>query len=90
MNIVLKPRALKNLAAIERYLQNEFGSKVKGKFVLRLREALYLLSKNPYLGKVYGSVRRYVVSKEISIIYEVEEKTLVILFFWDNRRKPLW
>jgi hypothetical protein len=29
MNIVLKPRALKNLAAIERYLESEFGGKVK-------------------------------------------------------------
>ena len=90
MNIVLKPRALKNLAAIERYLESEFGGKVKEKFILRLREVLYLLSKNPYMGKVYGSVRRYVVSKEISIIYEVEENTIVVLFFWDNWRKPLW
>ena len=90
MNIVLKPRALKNLEAIERYLEGEFGAKVKEKFLLRLREVLYLLSENPYLGKVYGNVRRYVVRKEISIIYEVEGNTIVILFFWDNRRKPLW
>lgn len=90
MDIVLKPRALKNLEAIELYLEAEFGAKVKEKFLLRLREVLYLLSENPYLDKVYGSVRRYVVRKEISIIYEVEGNIIVILFFWDNRRKPLW
>ena len=90
MKITIKPKALENLVAIEDYLEVEFGVGVKEKFVHQLREALYILTKNPFIGKPFGGARRYVIRKEISIIYEVKDTTLVILFFWDNRRKPLW
>ena len=67
MNIVLKPRALKNLAAIERYLESEFGGKVKEKFILRLREVLYLLSKNLIWGKSIEVFDAMLLAKRLAL-----------------------
>ena len=88
--ILITPKALKDLEDIESFLLSEYGSKVKDDFILVLRKTLHLLTQNPLLGTSFSDTRKLVVSKQISIIYDVEDQQIVILFFWDNRRKPLW
>ena len=36
----------------------------------------------------YPSVHKAVISKHTSLIYQVSQQEITILFFWDNRQAP--
>lgn len=71
---------------IERNGSNTYSSAIAA----RVLKTESLLSKYPYIGNQIplgsDTARRYVISREHSIIYQVDKSTIRILSFWDNRR----
>jgi len=55
----------------------------------QIRKTIKLLSKFPQLGKTFGNFGERIVYKSYySIIYKVEDDSILIMQVWDSRRDP--
>lgn len=72
------------------YLLHNWSYETSLKFVKNTLHTINLLIKNPQLGKYKMDLRCNVVviSKHISLHYEISNDCLVLIIFWDNRQKP--
>lgn len=60
-------------------------------FIDRVAEVIHYLRENPEMYEVSDrrkEIRRCVVVPEISLYYKLEQQTIVLLNFWDNRSDP--
>lgn len=89
--VIISPIAEKKLEALLDYLLEEWSLKVKTNFIKRLDEYLQIIKQEPESfpesEKVSG-LRRCVITRQISIYYEFNEKEIRILTFFDTRQNP--
>ena len=89
--VVISPIAEKKLEALLEYLLVEWSLKVKTNFIKRLDDYLQIIKQEPESfpesEKVSG-LRRCVITKQISIYYEFNDKEIRILSFFDTRQDP--
>lgn len=89
--VVISPIAEKKLEALLEYLLIEWSLKVKTNFIKRLDDYLQIIKQEPESfpesEKVSG-LRRCVITKQISIYYEFNDKEIRILSFFDTRQDP--
>lgn len=74
------------------YLEKEWGENVTRAFVRRTYEFLDLLAEFPELGSVENQkreIRGLVLIKQVSLFYIRKNDSIILLNFYDNRRKPL-
>jgi len=89
MTIFLSQESKKNLRKISIYLASKFGRKTKDDFLNDVDEVLGLLLKNPYMGKSYqNNIYLFVVVKQVTLYYRIENKVIYIITFFDNRQNP--
>jgi len=84
--------AEESFAHIICHLEEKWSENQVKKFIKIVNKALKQLSKFPYMyeASVYNpKVRKGFIAKQCSLFYEVNEDTVVLLYFWDNRRKPI-
>lgn len=89
LNVIWSDIADNRLEEIDKYLLITFGKKSVDEFRYKLISTVDLISQNNQIGtKISKKLRRFVVVKQISIIYSVSSE-IEILSLWDNRQDPL-
>lgn len=81
----------KSFDRILEYLEAEWGENVVRAFVRRTYEFLDLLAEFPEIGSVENAerqIRGFVLIKQITVFYIRKSDTIILLNFYDNRRKP--
>lgn len=89
--IRLSKRAMRKLKSLLVYLEEEWSTKVKREFVLKLDKSLKHIQKLPdsfpESEKIRG-LRKCVVTKQTTIFYKYSETTIDIITIFDNRQNP--
>lgn len=76
------------------YIQDNWGDERAIKFSRKVESILASVKNTPFMFPATSigpnkKIRRCVVSKQSSLYYKVEEKTIDLLTFYDNRRDLL-
>ncbi len=72
------------------YLQSEWGANVTRAFVRRTYDFLDLLAEFPEIGSmenVEKQIRGFVLIKQVTVFYIRKNDSIVLLNFYDNRKK---
>ena len=92
MQIIWSKNAQITFDAIVVYLENSFGNDVAVKFIAKTGSSIQAITSFPNLYKAISlkqNVRKATISKVCSFYYEINDNTIVILYFWDNRQEPI-
>jgi len=89
--IRLSKRAMKKLDSLLGYLEEEWSSKVKHEFVLKLDKSLKQIQKQPdsfpESEKIKG-LRKCVVTKQTTVFYKYSKTSIDVVTIFDNRQNP--
>lgn len=90
-HVVLSKRAARRLDKLLIYLETTWSAQVKLDFINKLDKVLKQIQEYPescqqtsYIQGLY----RYVVSKQTSVFYRFDAKTIRIVTIFDNRLNP--
>jgi plasmid stabilization system protein ParE len=74
------------------FIEIKWSEKEAKIFVKRAQKIISLITDQPYMYKasLNNNVRQAVITPQTSMFYEVHSQFITILFFWDNRREPLF
>lgn len=91
MNIKWTLAAKKSFKLNIAYLLEDWTTKEVQNFTNEVFEKVLLLSKFSHLGKFDNDLNcyKFVLSKQITLLYTIECTDLVLLLFWNNYKKPL-
>ncbi len=70
-----------------------FGTSSAEKLLDRIDRIVEKIIINPYLYQaipVHSRYRRAVISRQSSLVYEVTETKIILLYIFDNRQDPAW
>lgn len=87
------PEAEDTYDALSSQLMERWGERFVKRFENLVSKALDTLGKTPLLYPIVNEetrVRKCIVHKNCSILYQVVEQTVIIVCFWDNRQEPLF
>ena len=87
MQIIWSKNAQITFEAVVVYLEDNFGVNIA-----KTNSSIQVIASFPNLYKAISlkqNVRKATISKICSFYYEVNEDTIVILYFWDNRQEPI-
>jgi plasmid stabilization system protein ParE len=89
--IRLSKRAMKKLDSLLVYLENEWSTKVKHNFILKLDKSLKQIQKLPdsfpESEKIKG-LRKCVVTKQTTVFYRYSDTSIDVITIFDNRQNP--
>ncbi|MDR1897597.1 MAG: type II toxin-antitoxin system RelE/ParE family toxin [Prevotellaceae bacterium] len=83
--------AQSELDTVYNYLENNWNSREIIRFSQLLEKKLSLIIKLPFIYPVYErnkAVRRCVISKQISLYYQIIINRIIVLSLFDNRQAP--
>ena len=87
----LSKRAMKKLDSLLVYLENEWSTKVKHNFILKLDKSLKQIQKLPdsfpESEKIRG-LRKCVVTKQTTVFYRYSDTSIDVISIFDNRQNP--
>ena len=87
--ILISRRATVSLEEILDYTLSNFGNTVRNKLLDKIEKTIYTVSIHPLLfSEIKPTIHRVLIINEISMFYQVKEKTIRILLFWNNRQNP--
>lgn len=72
-------------------MQDEIGDSTTRKFAQHLFKTVDLIADFPEIGQSvekHKQIRGLVLIKQVSLFYRFDEKQVVVLNLFDNRRKP--
>lgn len=81
------------LSAIVSIIERDWGTRYVNRFLDRLDDVVEKIQTHPYLFQaipVNPKYRRCVVSKQTSLVYEVTDSKIILLYLFDNRQEPFW
>ena len=87
----LSIKAKTSLNEIINYTRKQWGQKEFQHLKRRLNDLIEIIQSNPYAFKTYDGneqVRQALLLTNISVFYMVNDSSIHILLFWDNRRDP--
>ena len=86
MNIIWSDTALSSYLSIIDYLYEQWTQREVINFQNRVNELLDNLTKTPFIGKPSQILpyRKYVLSKQTSLIYSVNNDTIILVTFLSN------
>ncbi len=91
LKIVWSKRADKKFDKIIEYLNEDFSEGITKSFVRKVYDFLDILSEFPEIGSIENrerGIRGFTIVKNINVFYRVEDKTIFLLDFFDNRQNP--
>ncbi|HPS12345.1 MAG TPA: type II toxin-antitoxin system RelE/ParE family toxin [Prolixibacteraceae bacterium] len=89
--IVLSKRASNRLDKLLEYLEQEWSLKVKDDFIKKLDRSLNQIQKFPESCPKTDFVKglhMLVITKQTSLFYRFDSKTIKVVTFFDNRMDP--
>ena len=79
------------LSAIVSIIESDWGNRYVNRFLDQLDDAVRKIQMYPYLFQelpINQKYRRCVISKQTSLIYEVTDSKVILLYLFDNRQEP--
>jgi toxin YoeB len=74
---------------LEFYIERNGNSIYSLKLIVLINKTIRLLVKNPFLGKQTDDPSiRAMITGDYQVIYELAEKSILIVMIWDCRRDP--
>jgi plasmid stabilization system protein ParE len=89
--VVITPRAQKELNQLFEYFELEWSIKVKNDFVNKLHLVLNIVAKSPEsfpITNKNNKFRKCVVTKHNTLFYHYNEKHIVVVAVFDTRQNP--
>ncbi len=88
--VILSLRADEELEMILAYLNDRFGVDSAVKCLDDVETVCWQIAAFPFAFPAYKgkSIRKAVVSRYLSMFYQVKKDTIEVLSFWDNRMDP--
>ena len=89
--VIVTKRASIRLEELFNYLETEWSEKVKIDFIKKFENAIFQIQKYPGIApksNIIHNLHKYILTKQTSIIYRVNEKAITILTIFDNRMDP--
>jgi plasmid stabilization system protein ParE len=88
MQVIWSTEATNSFYNNRNYLLQNWNHQIAQHFTEKALHTINLLTKNPYLGKYKIDLKCNVIliSKQISLHYEIDNSCIILLFFWDNRK----
>lgn len=89
--VIITKRASYRIEELFKYLETDWSEKVKNDFIDKFENAIYQIQKYPGIAPksdIIQNLHKYVVTKQTSIIYRVDKKSITILTIFDNRMDP--
>ncbi len=83
--------SLTNLDDILEYLNLAWTQKEVAYFKSKLSKQLEIISKFPHLfpaSQINPELRRAVLSKQTTILYQIEDRRIYIIYLFDTRQDP--
>ncbi|MDR1887590.1 MAG: type II toxin-antitoxin system RelE/ParE family toxin [Prevotellaceae bacterium] len=83
--------ARNELDTVYNYLENNWNSREIIRFSQLLEKKLSVIIKLPFIYPAYErnkAVRRCVISKQISLYYQIIANRIIVLSLFDNRQAP--
>ncbi|HWV31223.1 MAG TPA: type II toxin-antitoxin system RelE/ParE family toxin [Dyadobacter sp.] len=84
-------KAEKSITDIIAHLETNWSEKEVRKFIRKTRDVLKQIAVFPLMYEASRSrsgLHKGFVTKQCSLFYKVKKDHIVLLSFWDNRRKP--
>ncbi|HEY8781851.1 MAG TPA: hypothetical protein VIM16_09570 [Mucilaginibacter sp.] len=81
------------LTALVNNVEKSYGASSAEKLLDRIDGIVEKIVINPYLYQaipVDTRFRRAVISRQTSLVYEVTETKIILLYIFDNRQEPFW
>lgn len=91
MEIVWSEKADESFDEILVWIEERFSSKEVDRFVIETYEVLNGIKNYPSAypkSKKLKNVRKAVIHPHTTLFYRVQNKSIELLFFWENRRNP--
>lgn len=91
MKIIWSTKAEYSFETIENYLKHFWSPVIAQKFINDVLHIITLLENNPSLGKYNPKLqcRSIVISKNVTLYYEVTDEYIELITFYNNRQKPI-
>ncbi len=92
MKVVWSENAETTFDIIVLYIESEFGIISAKKFITKVDSVIHSISIQPYIYKsssFNNKVRKASISKQCSLFYEINQETIQLSYFWDNRQDPM-
>ena len=91
MEIIWSLTAKTSFKSNVKYLKEEWSAKEIVKFTEEVYKKLELLAVNPNMGRYDEELRckKFVLTKQITLLYLIEDDIIYLLRFWNNYQKPL-
>ncbi len=89
--IIWSPTAKTTYFQILDYIANHWSSKEVISFIDRTEKVLAYIRKNPTQypsSKIKKEVHQSVLTKHVSLYYQVNKQSVELFIFWDNRQDP--
>jgi len=90
--VIVTKRASIRLEELFNYLENEWSEKVKNDFIKKFENAICQIQQYPKMApksNIISDLHKYIVTRQTSIIYRNDEKSITILTIFDNRMDPI-
>jgi|JI10StandDraft_1071094.scaffolds.fasta_scaffold2587186_2 plasmid stabilization system protein ParE len=90
MQVIITEEAEQSLDEIINYLQGNWNETVIGNFISNIRVTSSRIQKfpNSFPSSKFVDAQRALVSKQIVMLFRIENNTLIVLLFWDARQNP--
>ena len=85
--------AIETFDAISEQIDQRWGIKHVHDFEQRTLKVIETIRVSPFIFQAIGhnpNVRKGFIHKNCSVFYEVKSNQIEVLFFWDNRRDPIF
>jgi plasmid stabilization system protein ParE len=92
LQVFYTPRSKESLESVYMFILDRFGKRSAGKFVSKADKTIDLISQQPFMFKTSTldeKIRIALITPQCSLFYKVTEKSVHLLFFWDNRQDPI-
>lgn len=89
--IVWTENAESTYSDIVHYLAEEWSVDIASKFIDNVESKLLLLSQFPHIGRKSlkrSQVRKYPISRQNMLVYQLIGETILILYIYDTRQNP--
>ena len=91
MEILWTKKAIEQHESLEKYLFKFWTKNEVLSYLKKLERTIEILKKFPEAGVRIDNYRRMNVTSHTAVIYKiVDDKIIVIMMIWDNRRKPIF
>jgi plasmid stabilization system protein ParE len=93
LEIFYTPRSKETLTLTYNFILNKFGKAAAEKFLVKAEKTIILIADHPLMYKAASfdrSIKIGLITKQSSLFYRVNDTSIHLLFFWDNRQEPFY